>query len=443
MRRRSFITGAAATACAGLAAGCGNLNSADPDNITFMFRGSAEEREVFGRAVQLFEEKTGYNVDLIDTAVDQYATKLQTAILGNAAPDVFYFDPPQTKAYITNGVLLELDPYIEATEQPVDDVWDSGKDRYRFDGELIGQGPVYAMPKDVGPFSFGYNKTLLDKLGVEYPDPDVPMTWDDFLERCKALTDGEEGARTSWGTSVNIGAEIHSYVWSNGGDWLSEDTSTITVDTPEFREAVQFMVDLQNVHGVTPSITESQGLDGYQRWLRGQIGFFPVAPWDLTLYRTLDFDFDLCPYPAGATGTSATWIGSLGIGVSAKTVKPEKAAELAIFLACDPDAQRLIVEGGQTIPNTESYAREWVQDTSQEPQNKQEYLDIVEDYGRVTPENFTYTRAWMDTFYTNIQPVLEARRDVGEYLAEVQPQMQADLDRGNEQFEIDRKANAQ
>lgn len=149
------------------------------------------------------------------------------------------------------------------------------------------------------------------------------------------------------------------------------------------------------------------------------------------------------PYPAGATGTSATWIGSLGIGVSAKTVKPEKAAELAIFLACDPDAQRLIVEGGQTIPNTESYAREWVQDTSQEPQNKQEYLDIVEDYGRVTPENFTYTRAWMDTFYTNIQPVLEARRDVGEYLAEVQPQMQADLDRGNEQFEIDRKANAQ
>ncbi|WP_106505636.1 ABC transporter substrate-binding protein [Brachybacterium timonense] len=445
MRRRSFITGAAAAACAGLTTSCGNLSSDDPNNITFMFRGSAEERAVFAEAVRMFEEKTGFGVSLIDTAVDQYATKLQTAILGNSAPDVFYFDPPQTKSYITNGVLLDLDPYVASTEQPVDDIWESGMERYRFDGELIGQGPLYAMPKDVGPFAYGFNKTLLDEMGVEHPDPDVPMDWDDFLERCQKLTgdrDGD-GTRDSWGASINIGADIHAFLWSNGASWLSEDTRTVTVDTPEFREALQYLVDLQNVHEVTPSITESQGLDGYQRWLRGQIGFFPVAPWDLTLYRTLDFEFDLCPYPVGATGEPATWIGSLGIGVSAKTTKPERAAELAIFLACDPDAQRLIVDGGQTIPNTETHAREWVADTSVEPQNKQEYLDIVEDYGRVTDENLTYTRAWMDTFYTNLQPVLEGRRDVGEYLAEVQVAMQADLDRGQEQFEIDREANAQ
>lgn len=445
MRRRSFITGAAAAACAGLTTSCGNLSSADPNNITFMFRGSAEERSVFAEAVRLFEKKTGYGVSLIDTAVDQYATKLQTALLGNAAPDVFYFDPPQTKAYITNGVLLNLDPYLEATSQPVEDIWPSGMERYRFDGERVGQGPLYAMPKDVGPFSYGYNKTLFDEMGVPHPDPDTPLSWDEYLEACKRLTgdrDGD-GQRDSWGASLNIGADIHAFLWSNGAGWLSEDTRTVTVDTPEFREALQFIVDLQNVHEVTPSITESQGLDGYQRWLRGQIGFFPVAPWDLTLYRTLDFDFDLCPYPVGATGEPATWIGSLGIGVSARTTKPERAAELAIFLACDPDAQKLIVEGGQTIPNTRTYAAEWVKDTSTAPHNKQEYLDIVETYGRVTDENFTYTRAWMDTFFTGIQPVVEARQDVGEYLAQVQPRMQTDLDRGHRQFEIDREANAQ
>ncbi|GAA1488912.1 ABC transporter substrate-binding protein [Brachybacterium sacelli] len=448
MRRRRFLTGAAgaaATVAAGAAAGCGNLHSADPDVLTFMFRGSTQEREVFGRAVELFRQRTGHRVNLISTAVDQYSTKLQTAILGNSVPDVFYFDAPMTTAYVVNGVLADLTPYIEATDLPVHDIWPAGLDLYRFDGERIGRGRQYAMPKDLGPFSFGYNKTLFAELGVEPPDPDVPLDWDEFLERCQALTgdrDGD-GATDSWGTSVNVAAEIHSYMWSNGGNWLSDDHRTVTIDTPEFAEALQYIVDLREVHGVTPSINETEGMDGYQRWLRGQIGFFPVAPWDLTLYRTLDFEFDLCPYPAGRGGESATNIGSLGIGVSATSRRPERAAELAMFLACDPDAQAIIVGEGQTIPNTRSHAAEWVKDTSLEPQNKQEYIDIVEDYGRFVPNTVTYTPEWLDAFHTNLQPVLEAREDVSEYLAATQPVMQDFLDDGYEQFRIDQEANAQ
>ncbi|WP_193105438.1 sugar ABC transporter substrate-binding protein [Brachybacterium sp. FME24] len=448
MRRRRFLTGAvgaAAAATAGATTGCGNLHSGDPDVLTFMFRGSTEEREVFSRAVAVFEERTGHQVDLISTSADQYATKLQTAILGNSTPDVFYLEPPRTMAYVTNGVLADLTPFVEATDLPVDDIWPAGLDLYRFDGDRVGTGPLYAMPKDVGPFSFGYNKTLFEEMGVEPPDPSVPLDWDEFLARCLALTgdrDGD-GVTDSWGTSVNIGAELHSYVWSNGGSWLSEDARTVTIDTPEFAEALQYVVDLREVHGVTPSINETEGLDGYQRWLRGQIGFFPVAPWDLTLYRTLDFEFDLCPYPAGRTGISATNIGSLGIGVSASSRRPDRAAELAMFLACDPEAQAIIVGEGQTIPNTRSHAATWVQDTSIEPQNKQEYLDIVEEYGRFVPNTLTYTPEWLDAFFTNLQPVLEGRQDVGEYLAATQPVMQGFLDTGREQFRIDQEANSQ
>ncbi|MEE1650327.1 sugar ABC transporter substrate-binding protein [Brachybacterium sp. J144] len=447
MRRRRFLAGAlgaAAAGATGLATGCGNLHSSDPDRLTFMFRGSTEERDVFSRAVDIFQERTGQRVDLISTSADQYGTKLQTAILGNSTPDVFYFDASRATAYMVNGVLADLTPYVEATSLPVDDIWPAGLELYRFDGDQRGQGPIYGMPKDLGPFSFGYNRTLFEELGVEPPDPEAPLTWDEFLARCQQLTQDRDGdgATDSWGTSVNIGAEIHSYVWSNGGNWLSEDLRTVTVDTPEFAEALQYVVDLREVHGVTPSINETEGLDGYQRWLRGQIGFFPVAPWDLTLYRTLDFDFDLCPYPAGATGTSATFIGSLGIGVSATSRNPEAAAELAMFLACDPEAQALIVGEGQTIPNTRTHAAEWVQDTSSEPQNKQEYIDVVEDYGRFVPDMLTYTPEWLNAFHTNLQPVLEGRRGAAEYLAETQPVMQQFLDTGHEQFLIDREANA-
>ena len=114
-----------------------------------------------------------------------------------------------------------------------------------------------------------------------------------------------------------------------------------------------------------------------------------------------------------------------------------------MFLACDPEAQAIIVGEGQTIPNTRSHAEQWAQDTSVEPQNKQEYIDIVEDYGRFVPNTLTYTPEWMDAFYTNLQPVLEARADVGEYLAATQPVMQGFLDTGFEQFRIDQEANSQ
>ncbi len=443
MRRRSFITGAAAAACAGLTASCGNLSSGDPDVLTFMFRGSAEERDVFGRAVKIFEEKYGTQVNVIATAPDQYATKLQTAILGNRTPDVFYFDAGMGTAYMVNGVLLNLDRYVDATDLPVDDIWPAGLGLYRFDGNERRQGSLYGMPKDLGPFSYGYNKTLFDEMGVEYPDPDVSLTWDEFIERCTQLTGDRagKGQVDTWGTSINIGAEIHAFAWSNGGDWLSEDLRSVTVDTPEFAEALQYLVDLREVHAVTPSINDTEGLDGYQRWLRGQIGFFPVAPWDLTLYRTLDFDFDLCPYPVGATGEQATFVGSLGIGVSARTANPEMAAELAMFLACDPDAQELIVGEGQTIPNTKTLASTWVTDGSVEPQNKQEYLDIVEDYGRFVQDMLTYTPEWLHAFHTNLQPVMEGRRTAADYLAETQPVMQGFLDAGWEQFRIDKEAN--
>lgn len=444
MRRRRFITGAAAAAAAGVTTGCGNLYSSDPDVLTFMFRGSTEERDVYSRAVEVFEERTGYQVNVVSTSADQYATKLQTAILGGRTPDVFYFDAAMATAYMVNGVLADITSYVETTSLPVDDIWPEGVDLYRFDGERRGQGRIYGMPKDLGPFSFGYNKTLFEEMGVEPPDPDLPLDWDQFLDRCAQLTGDrdEDGTVDTWGTSVNVGAEIHAYMWSNGADWLDEELRTVTVDTPEFAEALQYIVDLREVHGVTPSINDTEGLDGYQRWLRGQIGFFPVAPWDLTLYRTLDFEFDLCPYPTGSAGEPATTIGSLGIGVSANSTKPDRAAELAMFLACDPDAQAIIVGDGQTIPNTRTHATEWAQDSSIEPQNKQEYLDIVQDYGRFVPDMLTYTPEWLHAFHTNLQPVLEGRRDVVDYLAETQQTMQGFLDDGHEQFLIDREANS-
>lgn len=440
MKRRSFLAGTAAAA--GLATtGCGNLATSDPNTITFMFRGSIDERAAYNEAIAEFERQNDVTVNVIVTNADQYDTKLQAAILGRKTPDVFYFDSGKVKAYAINDVLQDLTPYLEGTGTAVDELWPLAVDLYRYDGETQGEGDsLYGLPKDIGPFSFGYNRTMFEEAGIELPDPEVPYTWERFAEVCQELTrdTDDDGQLDQWGTGLNVTWNLQALVWSNGAGWSDEAATTVTVDTPEFAEALQFFADLQNVYEVTPSIAESQTLDTYQRWMRGQIGFFPVAPWDLSTYRDLDFDWDLIPYPAGSTGSPSTWIGSLGIGVSSTSTNPEMAARLVAFLSADPDTQKLLVDAGVQIPNVRSTALEWAEDDSFMPVNKSEMIRIVEDYGRPLPGYNTYNAEWYTEFFTNIQPVLDGDQTAAEYCAWVQPRMQKLLDAANEQERFDR-----
>ena len=426
----------ALTACG---SGDGGEDGGD-DTLTFMFRGGADEKAAYQAAIDKFTEDTGVRVEMTVTDADQYATKLQAAVSGNKVPDVFYIEQANLQSYVASGVLMDITQQVEDAGVDLDNIWPYGVDSYRFDGTLQGtpEGALYGLPKDVGPFGFGYNKTMLEAAGIPLPDPDVPLTFDEFRDLAKQLTvdtDGD-GAVDQWGTGLNVQWNLQSMVWSNGGDWTNEDRTEVTVDTPEFAEALQYFADLTLVDGVTPSASEAATLDTYQRWMAGEIGFFPVAPWDLSVYNELDFEYDVIPWPAGSTGESATWVGSLGIGVSSTTSDPEAAVQLATYLSTDADAQQTLVDANIQVPNLIDMAEEWAQAPDAQPANRQEYLDIVQDYGRAMPASFTYGAQWYDELWVNIQPVLDGQQTAADYLAEVQPKMQALLDESNANAEM-------
>ena len=274
---------------------------------------------------------------------------------------------------------------------------------------------------------------MLEAAGIPLPDKDVPLTWDEFVDISKQLTvdtDGD-GAVDQWGTGLNVQWNLQSLVWSNGGDWTNEDRTEVTVDTPEFAEALQKFADLTNVDKVTPSASDAATLDTYQRWMAGEIGFFPVGPWDVSVYNELDFEYDLIPWPAVGDGGTATWLGSLGIGVSATSKHPDDAVKLVTYLSTDADAQQTLVDANIQIPNLIDMAEAWAAEEGAEPANRQEFLDIAQDYGRAMPAAFTYGAEWYDELWTNIQPVLDGKQTAADYLAEEQPKMQALLDESN------------
>src|SRR5699024_11831584 len=151
-------------------------------------------RAAHTEAIAEFERQNDVTAHVVGTDGDQYDTKLQAAILGQKTPGVFYFDSGKLKAYAIDAVLQDMSPYLESTGTAIDELWPLAVDLYRFDGEVQGQGgSIYGLPKDIGPFSFGYNRTMFEEAGLELPDPERPYSWDEFTEICQELTQDLDG----------------------------------------------------------------------------------------------------------------------------------------------------------------------------------------------------------------------------------------------------------
>ncbi|PWW07148.1 multiple sugar transport system substrate-binding protein [Paenibacillus cellulosilyticus] len=445
---------------AGVLAGCGSsskeetksdsadsgtnasTSSGETKNLTFMFRGGPDEQKAYTAVIKQFEtDHPGVKVKIITTTADQYATKLKAAIAGHSVPDVFYYDPGDLRAYVNSGVLANITQYVENSSIDINNIWPYGVNFYRYDGSVTGQGDIYGLPKDVGPFALGYNKTMFEKEGIALPDKDKPYTWDEFIKVNQQLTkdtDGD-GKVDQFGTGFNVNWMLQSFVWSNGADWLDSTKTKVTIDDPKFAEALQYFADMQNVYKITPSVQEAQTLDTYQRWMKGEMAFFPVGPWDMSTYESLPFEYDLIPMPAGSTGEPATWLGSLGIGVSADSKNQSEAAELVMYLTASKEGMEQLVSAKVQIPNLIDMAQTWAADTSTKPANKEEFLQVVNEYGRPIPGTQTYNAEWYNLFFTDIQPVLDGKVTAADYVKSEQPKMQKLLDKAIEQEQKSKK----
>lgn len=431
-RSAAVVTSLAALA---LAAGCssgGGTTSSDPGNaeITFMGWGSPQEVEVFDAMIDQFEAANpGTTVEYINVPSADFPTKLQTMIASGNTPDVFYLQPENVMPYAQAGIIADLSDYVADNDQfDASNVWAKAIDMYRYDGTTPGVGAVYGLPKDIGPFSLAYNKDLFEAAGVELPDPDVPWTWDQFVENATRLTSGE-GTDRVYGSAPY---SLESAVWSNGADWLNDDYTEVTITDPAFVEALQWVADLINVHGVVPSNEDETSLGSFQRWIEGDVAMMGIGPWSQgQFWDEVDFEWDLMPWPVPNAGDEpATWYGGMGFAVAEASEHQDAAADFAAYLAFDEDAQRTSYQAGQAIPNLIDMATDEYLTMDAAPANKVEFIEIVEDYGRRATQTYTYSAEWFTEFNANVASVWLGEQTAAEFTAEMAGPMQELLDKG-------------
>lgn len=421
--------------------GCNNAKpSSQIKNITFMGWGSTNEKEICTKMIKDFEKaNTDVRVKYVVTSSSEYYLKLSSMMQANTEPDIFYYHPEMLMPWVDAGKIVNVKDYLAKSKFfDKNNIWKSALDRYRYDGKTIGVGEdIYGIPKDLGPWVMVYNKNLFKERGVAFPDAKKPWTWDEFVDACKKLTYTNNDGKKVFGLGHYM---LEIATWSNGGDFLDESKTKVTVDTKEFSDAMQWIADLRNVNGVMPTIQEDSSQNTYTRWLDGSVAIFGMGPWDCGTYWKLPFEWDIAPFPVSPkTGKEVSQCGSAAYGISVNSKYKDEAYKLAEWFAFDPNGQADFYKLGEAVPNLMNMAQNEYLKFEKGPANKQEFLTVIKDTGRRFSYEYTYNREWYDEFFANATKVWEGQQKAADYCKSIQPKMQELLDKAIKQREQNKK----
>lgn len=414
-------------------------NDSEKIHLTFMGWGTDAEVATFKAMIAQFEEKyPNVEVEHIVVPSSDYMVKLQGMISSGTQPDVFYINPDYIMQLAMTGNLYNLSDFVANNDLfEEENVWPSALDFYRFDGNNVNVGDIYALPKDVSAFAVVYNKDLFKSAGVEAPTKDNPWDWNDYLEAAQKLTSGE-GDNKIYGSAPY---SLESAIWANGADWLDSTYTKISIDSPEFIEALQWCADLRTKYKVAPSVAEEASLGSYDRFLQGKLGMMGVGSWAVAdLWSKCDFDWDIMAWPVSPnTGKTAVWYGGSGLAVAATSKHVQEACNLAAFLAFNEDAQRTSYQAGQSVPTLKDMAYGEYLQMDAKPENKEAFLDILADYGRRATQTFTFSNEWFNEFNSNVNSVFEGEMSAEEFCTSIKDDLQSILDDSIAQKEALRK----
>lgn len=416
----------------------GNNNNGKTTVITFAGWGSLAEKKIFTAMIDKFEEThpgVKVNYQHIPGTQEDYLVKLVSLLAANKMPDVFYIHSDEFYSWVDAGRLENLTPYMNASATAKETkIWDKSLQIFRYDAATkqvgVDSGDLYGLPKDLGPWAMVYNKTLFEAKGVALPDPEKPMTWSEFVEVGRKLTSGS-GINKVFGVANYT---LEAAVWSNGADFLNADHTKVTVDTPEFAQAMQWVSDLALVEGISPTPEEDSASGWFSRWVNGKVGMAWMGPWDqATFWDSVSFEWDIMPTPVSDnTGKGVSWLASAALCVSATSKEKQLAYELAEFLSMNKDAQTYNYEAGQAVPNIVDMAKNEYLQMNKAPANKQVFLDIIEDpeKGQFKSVYYTKNTTWYSYFFSESSKVWNGEMTAAEFLKQIQPQMQERLDSG-------------
>ncbi len=314
----------------------------EPEELT-IWMGSWWEDQI-PKIVEAYKEvEPNVNLTIEALPVNGYVDKAVTTILGGGGPDILAVDVTQMGTLVDKNLLQPWDDQIK--DMDLSDfaaVIEGGK----FDGVY------YGLPYRTSSSIMYYNKTMFDEAGVPYPE--AGWTYDDMLEIAKKLTiPGEQygvGIGASNADPSNVFLTLSPVIWSYGGDYLNEDQTECTLNTPEAIEAIRYWTGLYTTEKVAPegAVNYTMTKDIMPLFIENKVALMMGGDQNAVEFDTNypDLNYGYCVPPKAPSG-SGGWLFT--VPVTAKNspgaykfakwfLQPEVLGELTIRIPARKEA---------------------------------------------------------------------------------------------------------
>ena len=282
-----------------LAAACSDEgNQAGNDNSTDENEDTTIEVWVMGTD----EYWRSYHDDLVERFMDEHShitveldyipwgegeSQLINSAANNTLPDVSTIAGRWTAQMVAMDVVEPLDSYYDESYpgEFVEAAWNTTQYEEQ----------TWGLPAGFTTTGLFYRADWLEEAGYDEP----PATWEEMLEIGKAFTtDGKYGFGTVGDNSMETVLFWAPFLWGNGGDFLTEDMTEATFNSPEGVEALEFYTELYRETAPEGSINNNRG-DSQNLFLADFVGMTTLGPWFPKFLEedAPHIEYGLAPYP--------------------------------------------------------------------------------------------------------------------------------------------------
>lgn len=406
---------------------CPALAAKDDGKIKLVVWGLASNEESKGLDAVVAEyERRNPNIDvrvLQMGAGGMNPQKLMTAIAGNVPPDVVHQDRFTIGDWASRDTFRPLDDFIARDRGKPDGI----REEEFYEAcwaEACYDGKVYAVPFNTDDRALYYNKKLFREAGLDPNKP--PRTWDELLAYSKKLTKyNKRGGFDRIGFIPNFGNSwLYLYSWQNGGEFMSPDGRTCTLNNKRSVEALEYMTSVYDaLKGVEAINSFSSGFKANELdpFLTGLVAMKIDGNWFLNGIARFgpDLDFAVAPAPVPrerfeGKGRFAgepkfiTWSGGFSLVIPRGARNPEESWRFikwlvspeATRISCEAQREYNLSKGRPFVPNmtanmkiNEMVFREFAPNLPKYRDSLRLFLDLM-PVSKYRPVTFVGQRLW-------------------------------------------------
>ena len=355
---------------------------------------------------------------------DVFFDRWVASVAAGDPPDVVIYHINEMPQFAEDGVVTPIEELIEEVGVDMSEFSDVIMDMSMFGGKL------YGFPIDIHPIGMYYNVDAVEAAGLDPDSP--PSNAEELLSWAEALTVDSDGDGTidQYGVSAPAVNVMTFRLWwglifQNGGSFISDDLSTITIDNAEAAEALEFLRDLVNVHGVAPEGQSDPDTD----FLTGSVAITFQGPWWINGFVDAGLNFRTAPVPT-LFDAPGVWASSHYFGFSVQDDTDSQIAAMK-FASWMSDSGALWGLSGQ-IPASATARADETFTGSDIYQYQKAFVDSL-NFIYYTPPITTSTEVFAENVQTPLvigwQSVMLDVVSASDAFAEMQSGIQAVLDR--------------